>query len=365
MRRCSDKSNAIQVTQSFLPKFSVYQRYLKQIWKNHHLTNNGPFVQELEEKLKNYFRVKHCIYVSNGTIALQLAIRGLDLQGEIITTPFTYVATANSIVWEHCIPIFVDIETDTLTIDVTKIEQAITNKTCAIMAVHVFGFPCDVRAIAKVASKYKLKVIYDAAHAFGTIYRNKSLVSYGDVSILSFHATKLFHTAEGGAIITQNDKFAKKIMLYRAFGHIYDKYYTFGINGKNSELHAAMGLSIFPSLPIILKRLKQICELYDSYLKATSLKLLHPDAHTEINHSYYPIVFPNNSLLLRAMATLQKNNIYPRRYFYPSLNTLPFLHPNSCPKAESIATRVLCLPLYVKLSNSSVRRIASIVRSCL
>jgi dTDP-4-amino-4,6-dideoxygalactose transaminase len=359
------KSADIQVTQSFLPKFSVYQRYLKQIWKNHHLTNNGPLVKKLEVQLRRYFHVKHCIYVSNGTIALQLAIRALNLHGEIITTPFTYVATANSIIWEHCTPIFVDIETDTLTIDVTKIEPAITKKTCAIMGVHVYGFPCDVTTITKIASKYKLKVIYDAAHAFGTIYRNKSLMSYGNVSTLSFHATKLFHTAEGGAIITNNDKLAKKIMLYRAFGHIYDEYFTFGINGKNSELHAAMGLSIFPSLPMILKRLKQISKLYDSYLEATSLKLLHCDDHTEINHSYYPIIFPKNSLLLRVMAKLKKNNIYPRRYFYPSLNTLPFLHPNDCPQSESIASRILCLPLYVKLSNSSATRIASIVRSCL
>ena len=359
------RRNKIQVTQSFLPKFSVYQTYLKQLWKSHHLTNNGPLVQKLEETLKNYFHVRHCIYVSNGTIALQLAIQGLDLTGEIITTPFTYVATANSIVWEHCTPVFVDIEQDTFTIDVTKIEHAITKKTCAILAVHVFGFPCNVTAISKIAAKHSLKVMYDAAHAFGTIYRNKSLVSYGDVSTLSFHATKLFHTGEGGAIMTNNDTLAKKIKLYRAFGHIYDEYSTVGINGKNSELHAALGLSIFPSVPMILKKLATITKLYDSYVDGTSLKLPHADAHTQVNHAYYPVLFPTETILKKTIKKLNKENIFPRRYFYPSLNTLPFLHPNSCPQSESIASRILCLPLYVKLPNSSVRHIASIVQSCL
>ena len=358
-------SSPIQVTQSFLPKLSVYLPYLKKIWKQHRLTNNGPLVTQLETTLQQYFHVKHCIYVANGTMALQLAIRALDLHGEIITTPFTYVATANAIMWEYCMPVFVDIIPDTCTIDPKAIERAITKKTCAIMAVHVYGFPCDVDTIAKIAKKHKLKVIYDAAHAFGSLYKKKHLVSFGDISTLSFHATKLFHTGEGGAVITNSDKLAKKIKLYRAFGHTYDTYTTYGINAKNSELHAAMGLSIFPSLPAIYKKLTQRSNLYDTYFTGTSLKLPASGIHTKVNHAYYPVIFKTEAALRNVVRALEKKHIYPRRYFYPSLNTLPFLHTNTCPKSESIASRVLCLPLYATLPATSVKTIATIVRSYL
>ncbi len=320
---------------------------------------------ELEKKLAHFFHVPYCIFVSNGTIAIQLAIRALDLKGEIITTPFTYVATANAIIWEHCTPVFVDIEPNTCTIDVTKIEHAITKKTCAILAVHVYGFPCDVAAIQKIAKKHNLKVIYDAAHAFGAMYKKKSLVSYGDIATVSFHATKLFHTGEGGAIITKNAKLAEKIKLYRTFGHVYDEYKTYGINAKNSEFHAAMGLSILPSMPTILKRLKKISSWYDKELKNTGLTIPHADKNTTPNHAYYPVIFKTEQQLKKTRAVLQKNKIFPRRYFYPSLNTLQFLHPNSCPESESIALRVLCLPFYQALQKETVRRITAYIRSAL
>jgi dTDP-4-amino-4,6-dideoxygalactose transaminase len=336
---------------------------MKQIWKSHRLTNNGPLSVLLENKLKKYFKVRHLFFVSNGTMALQMAIRALDLKGEIITTPFTYVATATSIVWEHCVPVFVDINKEAFTIDPKRIEKAITPKTCAIMGVHVYGYPCDVRAIGKIAKKHRLKVIYDAAHAFGTMYRNKSLVSYGDVSTLSFHATKLFHTVEGGAVITNNDNIAKKISLYRAFGHVGDTYYTFGINGKNSEFHAAMGLSIFPKITLIMKRRKYISNLYDSHFRKTKLLLPKPIENTVHNYSYYPVLFPTKRSLKKAVNQLHKFNIFPRRYFYPSLNTLPYLHPSSCPISESVSSRILCLPIYPELSKTSIDHIAYIVNS--
>lgn len=361
----TDTSSHIQVTQSFLPKLSTYLPYLKQIWKQHRLTNNGPLAAQLETTLEKYFHVQHCIYVANGTIALQLAIRALDLHGEIITTPFTYVATANAIMWEYCTPVFVDITPDTLTIDPNKIERAITKKTCAILAVHVYGIPCDVEAIAKIAAKHKLKVIYDAAHAFGTLYKKKHLVSFGDIATLSFHATKLFHTGEGGAVITSSAKLAKKVKLYRAFGHTYDTYTTYGINAKNSELHAAMGLSIFPSVPSILKKLAHLSSVYDACFTGTSLRVPAANIHTNINHAYYPVIFPTKAVLQKAMRALEKKHIYPRRYFYPSLNTLPFLRPNSCPTSKDIASRILCLPLYATLPETAVKTIATIVLSCL
>jgi len=353
----------INVTQSFLPNFSVYQRYLKKIWKTHTLTNQGPLSLLLEKKLRKYFGVKHVFLTSNGTIALQIAIRALDLHGEIITTPFTYVATATSIVWEHCKPVFVDIDRETLTIDPKGIENAITKKTCAVMGVHVYGFPCDVTAIEKIAKKNRLKVIYDAAHAFGTLYKNKSVLSYGDISTLSFHATKLFHTGEGGAIITNDDTLAEKISLYRSFGHVGDTYYTFGINGKLSELHAAMGLSILPGISVIMKKRKQISRTYDSFLQNTSLVLPRPLQTTIRNYAYYPVVFPTEQLLLKTINRLHKHRIFPRRYFYPSLNTLSYLNPSSCPISESTASRVVCLPLYPELSKSSVTHIASLMTS--
>ena len=353
----------INVTQSFLPDFSVYQKYLKKIWRCRQLTNHGPLSLLLENKLKKIFNARHLFLVSNGTIELQIAIRALDLQGEIITTPFTYIATASSIVWEHCLPVFIDINKDTLTIDTQQIERAITPKTCAIMGVHVYGFPCDVTAIDKIAQKYNLKVIYDAAHAFGTQYRKKSITSYGNISTLSFHATKLFHTVEGGAIITNNDTVAKKISLYRTFGHIGDTYYSIGINGKNSELHAAMGLSIFPKISMIIRKRRKITKLYNSYFQGTSLVLPTPIKNTAYNYAYYPVIFPNEQLLKKALYQLHKKNIFPRRYFYPSLNTLPYLNPSRCPISESISSRILCLPLYPELSKNTAHRIASIITS--
>jgi dTDP-4-amino-4,6-dideoxygalactose transaminase len=233
----------IPVTKPFLPPIDEYKEYIDGIYQRQWLTNNGPLVNELELKLKEHLNVSHLLYLGNGTIAIQIAIKALELKGEIITTPFSYVATTSSIAWENCKPVFVDIDKDTLNIDPSKIEAAINANTSAILATHVYGNPCDIDAIQRIANKHNLKVIYDAAHCFGTKYKGKSVFEYGDVSTTSFHATKLFHTTEGGAVITTNPELLKKMSYLRNFGHDGpEKFECVGINGKNSEFHAAMGL---------------------------------------------------------------------------------------------------------------------------
>ena len=280
----------INVTKTYLPPLEEYTKYLKDIWETGQLTNNGPLVKKIEIKLKKYLNVKHLFFVSNGTTALQIAIKSLKLKKEIITTPFSYVATTSSIIWEGCKPIFVDIDHDTLNINANKIEAAINKNTEAILTTHIYGNPCDVEKIKKIAKKYNLKVIYDAAHTFGVQYKNKSLISYGDISVLSFHATKIFHTVEGGAIITNDEKIANKIYYLRNLGFKnQESFQGLGINGKNSEFHAAMGLCILPKIEQLIKARKKISKLYDSLLFAKNLNIKKPKIRTNTiyNYSYY------------------------------------------------------------------------------
>ncbi|MEZ4887181.1 MAG: DegT/DnrJ/EryC1/StrS family aminotransferase [Chitinophagales bacterium] len=354
----------INVTQSYLPPLSEYVQYLEKIWDNCWLTNNGPLVIELEENLSNFLGVEHLLFLNNGTIALQIAIKALQLKGEVITTPFSYVATTTAILWENCKPVFVDIDPDTYCIDASKIEAAITSDTSAILATHVYGLPCDVEAIEVIAKKYNLKVIYDGAHAFGVEYKNQSLLNYGDISTLSFHATKLFHTVEGGAVVTNNEEIAKQMSLYRSFGHIRDDYYTIGVNGKNSEFHAAMGLCNLPKVPELIQKRKIICDYYDEQLVVnTHLERPKIPQKTIYNYSYYPILFGSEEELVSIMKELLRNNINPRRYFYPSLNTLSYLSKQvACPVSESIAPRILCLPLYPDLEMKDAERICQIIK---
>lgn len=320
------KTAPILVTKPFLPDLKEYTAYLQQIWDNNWLTNNGPMVKELEQKLKDYLGVKHLFFVSNGTIALQIAIKALGLTGEIITTPFTYVATTNSIIWEGCTPVFVDIDEQGFGIDPAKIESAITSKTQAIMAVHVYGNPNRVKEIEKIAKKHNLRVIYDAAHCFGTRIGKQSILNFGDISTLSFHATKVFHTVEGGAIATNSDVLARKISLYRSFGHVGDDHITVGINGKNSEFHAAMGLVNLKKLPQVISRRKKVAETYDAHLSKDRLRTLKVAKNVLFNYAYYPVVFESEAVLLKVKAALEKENIFPRRYFFPSLNTVQFVN---------------------------------------
>jgi dTDP-4-amino-4,6-dideoxygalactose transaminase len=352
----------ITVTKPYLPQLDEYTKYLKGIWEREWITNNGPLVQELELKLKTYLGVKHLFFTNNGTIAIQIAIKALGLNGKIITTPFSYVATTNCILWEGCTPIFADVSENDFNIDCAKVEQKIDHNTSAILATHVYGNPCNVFELEALAKKHNLKLIYDGAHAFGASLNGKQVLSFGDVSTCSFHATKLFHTGEGGCIITNDDEIAKKIHLYRQFGHIGDEYFSIGINGKSSELHAAMGLSILPHLENIIKNRKLTCERYDEAI--SKLKLQKPKAMsgTESNYAYYPVVFKDEATMLKTKEYLASCNIFTRRYFYPSLNTLTFASGEKCSISEDIASRVLALPLYFDLSVNDVQLITNAIK---
>lgn len=353
----------IPVTKPFLPPREEYLQYIEAIWGREWLTNNGPLVNELELRLKEYLGVKHLLYLSNGTVAIQLAIKALDLKGEIITTPFSYVATTSSIVWENCKPVFVDIDSQTLTIDPLKIEAAITKDTSAILATHVYGNPCDIDAIQAIAGKHNLKVIYDAAHCFGTKYKGRSVFEYGDVSTTSFHATKLFHTVEGGAVFTKDPDLLKKMSHMRNFGHNGPEAFNeLGINAKNSEVHAAMGLVNLKYITQILEKRKEASLHYDSYL--SRLKAMKPaiTSNTEFNYAYYPLVFESEELLLRCITKLVNNNISPRRYFYPSLaSALPYLNKTDMPVTDDISRRVVCLPLYFTLAKEEIDMVMRLI----
>lgn len=351
----------INVTKTYLPPLEEYTRYLEQIWKQGWVTNNGPLVLELEEKLKEYLGVKHLIFCSNGTIALQIAIKAMGLKKEIITTPFSYVATVNSILWENCTPVFVDIDPETFCIDADKIEAAITPNTEAILAVHVYGIPCDVEKIQVIAERHQLKVIYDGAHAFGVKLNGKSIFNYGDVSTCSFHATKLFHTVEGGAIMTNDDALAEKMELHRQFGHRYDNYLTLGVNGKNSEMHAAMGLCNLPRVNELIESRKNAVALYDQLLSNLSLQKPEMPDTLDYNYSYYPCVFRSEAQLLKVMAKLAEVSVAPRRYFYPALNSMPHTKGKKMPVAESVSTCVLCLPLYAEMKTRDIELICESV----
>ena len=354
----------INVTQSSLPPFEEYSEYLRGIWERVHLTNHGPLVTELESQLRKYLDTPHFSFLANGTLALQIAIKALNLSGEIVTTPFSYVATTSSIAWEGLRPVFVDIEPDSLTIDPRKIEEAITPETSAILATHVYGVPCDIDAIEEIAKSHNLKVIYDAAHCFGGRYKGKSLPLYGDVSALSFHATKLFHTIEGGGLTCADSSVFDRISYMRNFGHNgKEDFFGVGINAKNCEFHAAMGLCNLPKVGDFIKARKTISELYDSLLVTESSGLVRPfiRPETDYNFSYYAILFPSEQALLRAVSALEQEYIIPRRYFYPCLSGLNYVPPSNVPIAEDVASRVLCLPLHQMLHTDDVEKIAAIV----
>ncbi|MBK8658851.1 MAG: DegT/DnrJ/EryC1/StrS family aminotransferase [Bacteroidetes bacterium] len=350
----------IPVTKTFLPPIDEYLALVNRAYGNHWLTNRGELVKELEAKLVDYLKVSKITITNNGTVPLQIALKLLGNNGEIITTPFSYVATTAAIVWENCTPVFVDIHPDFLTIDESKIEAAITSKTTAILATHVFGNPCNVDAIASIAQKHNLKVIYDAAHSFGVSFNGKSIFEFGDVSTCSFHATKLFHTAEGGAMFCKDPELQHKLYYSHNFGHNGPlAFYGLGINGKISELQAAMGLAVFPYINHIIARRKEIVELYERFLIGSNFQLLKIRPNTEWNYSYYPVIFSSERELLQIISELNAKQIFPRRYFYPSLNTIPFSNGAPMQISESIASRILCLPLYTDLAKEDVIQICN------
>ena len=352
----------INVTKTFLPPIEEYSKQVQRAWDNQWLTNRGELVLELEEKLRDYLSVSNILVTNNGTIPLQIALKLLGQQGEIITTPFSYVATTAAIVWENCTPVFVDIHHEYLTIDESKIEAAITDKTTAILATHVFGNPCNVEAIEAIAKKHKLKVIYDAAHCFGVTYKGKSIFEYGDVSTCSFHATKLFHTGEGGAIFTNDADLQHQLFYSHNFGHNGPlAFHGVGINGKISELQAAMGLCVLPFMEMIIDERKKVVDFYNENLDISKLKTLKIRENTLWNYSYYPVIFENEAQLLKVQKALNENQIFPRRYFYPSLNTIEYIQGQSMPISESIAAVILCLPLYVGISELDRDRIVTLI----
>lgn len=362
----TDTKRPVYVTQTFLPPKEEIDAYLDRIWKTNQLTNNGPLSRELEDGISRHLGLdrENFRFLGNGTLALQLALRALDItEGEVITTPFSYVATTSAILWERCDPVYVDIDPETLNIDASKIEAAITSRTKAIMPVHVFGNPCDIEAIQKIADKHGLKVIYDAAHAFGVSYQNESLLSYGDISICSFHATKLFHTIEGGSIYAKELGVIEKVELLKRFGHNGDDHIQLGINAKANEFNAAMGLANLKYIDDIIKDRKRAHTAYDRLLDSKFKKQKIAD-NTEYNYSYYPVIFNREEELLVAKKRLEESNIFPRRYFYPSLNTLQYLDKTqACPVSEDISKRILCLPLYYNIKEEDIERICEILIS--
>jgi dTDP-4-amino-4,6-dideoxygalactose transaminase len=352
----------INVTKTYFPPIEEYIIQIKKIWENEWLTNRGALVNELENKLKEYLDLENIIIMNNGTIPIQIALKLINGPGEVITTPFSYIATTSAIIWEGFTPVFVDINSDFLTIDENKIEDAITSRTKAILATHVFGNPCNIEKIEEIAQKHKLLVIYDSAHAFGVRYKLNSLFKYGDISTCSFHATKLFHTGEGGAIFCNNEDYFQKAYYSHNFGHNGpEDFYGLGINGKISELQAAMGLAVFPHLNFIISTRKNIVDIYNEKLSFNFFRKIVIREHTDWNYSYYPIIFDSESSLLRVQKILNQNNIFPRRYFYPSLNKVNFVNGPSMPNSEEISSKILCLPLSTSIDIQEIERICNLI----
>jgi len=353
----------ITVTKTWLPDEEKYHSYVKQIYKTGWITNYGPLVQELERRLAKYLGVKNLILTANGTIALQTAYRLLNLQGDVITTPFSFVATTSSLVTNGLNPVFADINKDTLNIDPCNIEKEITPATSAIVPTHIFGNACEVEKISEVAEKYNLKVIYDAAHSFGIKYKNRTLASYGDVSILSFHATKIFHSIEGGAIIVNDDALVEKARKLINFG--FDGYYSIdsiGINGKMNEFEAAMGLCMLDDIDTIIEKSK---EIYDHYYKElhSHVSFQKRNLNSNNNFNYVPLLFKDSQTRQKVESLLLEENIFARRYFYPSLDTLDYVESKKTMyNSRDIANRVLCIPIYPSLVRSSQNKIINIIK---
>lgn len=353
----------ITVTKSYLPNKTKYQAYVDRIFESGWLTNNGSLLQELESRLKNYLGVKHLILVANGSLALQVAYKALELKGEVITTPFSFAATTSTLAWEGLTPVFADIDANTFNIDPKLIEAQITPNTSAIVPVHVFGNPCEIEAIQVIAAKHQLKVIYDAAHAFGVNYKDQSVLNYGDISTLSFHATKLFHTIEGGAVITNDDALAKRIRLLTNFGISGPTTIeSVGTNAKMNEFEAAMGLCVLDEIEHIKQRRAEVWQTYQQELPS-NLTFQQWNKHSANNHAYAPVLFESEEALLKSEEKLKENNIFPRRYFYPSLDTLNYLtKKQNCKKSRDIASRILCLPMYPALKKEEKNTIINLLK---
>jgi dTDP-4-amino-4,6-dideoxygalactose transaminase len=353
----------ITVTKPYLPNQKKYQAYINQIYENGFLTNKGPLVQQLEERLASYLGVKHVICVANGSNALQVSYKALDLKGEVITTPFSFVATSSTLAWEGLKPIFADIDLKSFNLDPDNIEPLINQETSAIVPVHVFGNPCNVERIKEIADKHNLKVIYDAAHAFGVNYKGESILNYGDISTLSFHATKLFHTIEGGAVVTNCDDIAQKVRLLINFGITSPvTVESIGTNAKMNEMEAAMGLCNLDEIERIRSNRLQIWKKYQKSL-FDHVEFQEWNKYSENNCAYMPVLLKSEEELLDIEKKLKEKNICARRYFHPSLDCLDYLKTDQvCKISRSIVKRVLCLPIYVGLEASIQESIAKIFK---
>lgn len=366
------KNTPIYVTRPYMPPLAEFVSYLERIWDNRILTNNGPLHGELEKELGRYLGVEHVSLFSNGTLALMIALRALRLSGEIITTPFSFVATTHSIWWNGIKPVFVDVEPDTYNIDPEKVEAAITPNTTAIMPVHVYGNPCNVERLGKIADIYGLKLIYDAAHAFGVKIGKNSILNYGDLSILSFHATKVFSTIEGGAIICRDEKTKKRIDHLKNFGFL-DEVTVIepGINAKLNEIQSAYGLLQLKYVDSCIEARRKVAERYRQQLHNVSgISFLSDIPGVRHNYSYFPIFIDNAKLGSsrdEIYERLKSHGIFGRRYFYPLISEFPFYHHlNSCaqsnlPISNMVAKRVICLPIYPELAQDDIQRIVEIV----
>lgn len=353
----------INVTKTYLPNKEKYQKYVDEIFESGWVTNYGPKVRELEKRLANYLGVKNIILVSNGAVALEIAYRTLDIKGYAITTPFSFVATTSSLVTNNIKPIYCDIDPETLNINADNIEPLITPNTSAIVPVHVFGNGCEVEKIEKVAKKHKLKVIYDAAHAFGVNYKDKSILNYGDISTLSFHATKLFHTIEGGALIINDDALVQKARYLINFGiENAESIPHLGINAKINEFEAAMGLCVLDEMQEVLQKREALYRVYKERLKGY-VSFQKQNEYSSQNYSYFPVVFESESQLLAVQKALNEQEIFPRRYFYPSLDTLDYIEPKQeCKISRDISKRILCLPTFAELENEIQEFIIKIIK---
>ena len=355
----------INVTKTYLPPLNLYIKYLRKIWKNNWVTNDGEFSQQLEAELKKFLEVKNIVLLGNGTLALQLTYRALDLKGEVITTPFTFPATTNSLIWEGIKPVFVDIDPNTFNIDPKEVEKKINKDTSAILAVHVFGNPCDVESLSKIAKKYNLKLIYDAARVFGVEYKRKSILEWGNASTLSFHAAKTFHTIEGGAVVSRNKITRDKIKLLSNHGiKSKDEIVMAGINARMNEFEAVMGLLQLKNYRSRAEKRKKIYDFYASQFRNNPrLKLQSLNKNlTYFTYPYFPVCFESEKITKKVLGVLLRNAIIPRRYFYPSIHEFSYINKKyNLKNSEKISHTILCLPLYEELSMQEASTIVNLV----
>lgn len=360
---------ATYVIKSYCPDYGDYSAMLEDVFKRNIFTNYSPYVGELEKRLIEYLHVPYLTLCANATLGLQMALHAAGLAGrKVITTPFTYVATVSALLWVGCEVIFADIDEETLCLSPRQVANKMRDDISGLMPVDIYDGACDFAAfsqIAKSAANGPIPVIYDAAQAFGSSYKNKSLLDYGDMAVCSFHATKAFHTFEGGCIVSHSPEAGNKLFLLSKFGHIDDTHFCLGINAKMSEAHAVMGLVMLDKVKEFIAARKKISEAYDELITSPAIRRPRTPADFQSNYTYYPLIFDTEKALLKVVEVLRGEEIYPRRYFYPSLTQLPYLSKQSCPVADSIAPRVLCLPLYADMPLDLAQKIAEIVNTTL